>query len=77
MALFIEIKAADGSSARTRLDAGKNRLTVRLGDTYRIYDDQTGVTPPGVAVKRIDNNRVVDGLPQGPTGGEAPSVELA
>ena len=62
MALFIEIKAADGLVSRTRLDPGTNRFTVRLGDSYRIFDDQTGVTPEGVAVKRVDNNLVVDGL---------------
>ncbi len=62
MALFIEITAADGLVSRTRLEPGNNRFTVRLGDSYRIFDDQTGVTPEGVAVKRVDNSLVVDGL---------------
>ena len=79
MALFIEIKAADGLVSRTRLDPGTNRFTVRLGDSYRIFDDQTGVTPEGVAVKRVNNNLVVDGL--GPadaaTGGPEAVVEFA
>ena len=89
MALFIEIKAADGLVSRTRLDPGTNRFTVRLGDSYRIFVernmvglpvyDQTGVTPEGVAVKRVNNNLVVDGL--GPadaaTGGPEAVVEFA
>ena len=72
MALFIEIKSADGMVSRTKLDPGKNRFTVRLGDNYRIVDDQTGVTPEGIAVKRIDNNLIVDGI-----DAQATSVEFA
>ena len=72
MALFIEIKSADGMVSRTKLDPGKNRFTVRLGDNYRIVDDQTGVTPEGIAVKRIDNNLIVDGIDT-----QATSVEFA
>ena len=62
MALFIEIKAADGLVSRTRLQPGSNRFTVRLGDSYRVVDDQTGLTPQGLAVKRVDNNLIVDRL---------------
>ena len=62
MALLIEIKAADGLASRTRLEAGNNRFTVRLGDSYRILDEQTGLPPPGITVKRVDNNLIVDGL---------------
>ena len=72
MALYIEIKAADGMVSRTRLETGKNRFTVRLGDSYRIVDDQTGLTPEGLAVKRVDNNLVVDGLER-----DATTVEFA
>jgi hypothetical protein len=72
MALLIEIKAADGLVSRTRLEAGVNRFSVRLGDSYRVIDDQTGQTPPGLAVKRVDNNLVVERLGSGDT-----TVELA
>ncbi|MEO6271007.1 MAG: hypothetical protein ABIP08_11960, partial [Lautropia sp.] len=79
MALFIEIKSADGLVSRTRLDPGKNRFTVRLGDNYRIIDDQTGRTPDGIAVKRIDNNLLVDGLDgqRGGLDGQQTTVEFA
>jgi len=72
MALLIEIKAADGMVSRTRLEAGRNRFSVRLGDSYRILDDQTGLTPNGVAVKRVDNNLIVDGLDTSGTTVEFP-----
>ncbi len=79
MALLIEIKAADGLASRTRLEAGNNRFTVRLGDTYRILDEQTGLPPPGITVKRVDNNLVVDGLGNADdAAGSAPvTVEFA
>ena len=76
MALYIEIKAADGAVSRTRIEPGRNRLSVRLGDTYRLYDDQTGRSPSGVAVKRLDSMLIVDGISAGP-GSEAATVELA
>jgi hypothetical protein len=76
MALFIEIKAADGLVSRTRLEPGNNRFTVRVGDTYRIFDDQTGITPEDVAVKRVDNNLVVDGLDAGQAGATPTTVEF-
>ncbi len=79
MALFIEIKAADGLASRTRLEAGNNRFTVRLGDSYRIFDDQTGIAPTGMAVKRVDNNLIVDGLGKSEVaaGGQPTTVEFA
>jgi hypothetical protein len=79
MALFIEIKSADGLASRTRLEAGNNRFTVRLGDSYRIFDDQTGIAPPGMAVKRVDSNLIVDGLGKSEVaaGGQPTTVEFA
>ena len=79
MALLLEIKAADGLASRTRLEAGNNRFTVRLGDSYRILDEQTGLPPPGITVKRVDNNLVVDGLgsADGPAGSAPVTVEFA
>ncbi len=75
MALTLEIKPAEGPLSRIRLQPGSNRFTVRVGDVYRIFDDQTGLSPPGITVKRIDNSLVVDGLP--PSAGEATTVEFA
>ena len=75
MALTLEIKPAEGPLSRVRLQPGNNRFSVRVGDTYRIFDDQTGLTPPGIAVKRIDESLVVDGLPA--SGGEPVVVEFA
>ncbi len=63
MALTLEIKPAEGPLSRIRLQPGNNRFTVRVGDVYRVYDDQTGLAPEGITVKRIDNSLVVDGLP--------------
>ena len=78
MALTLEITPAEGPLSRVRLQPGNNRFSVRTGDTYRIYDDQTGLTPQGVTVKRVDNSLVVEGLsgPRGPSG-ERIVVEFA
>ncbi|MGE3926199.1 MAG: Ig-like domain-containing protein [Lautropia sp.] len=62
MSLTLEIKPADGPELRTRLTPGRNRLSVRVGDTFRIYDDQTGLAPKGISVRRVDNSLIVDGL---------------
>ena len=74
MALTLEIKPAEGPQSRIRLQPGNNRFTVRVGDVYRIFDEQTGLTPEGITVKRVDNSLVVDGLP---STGEPMSVEFA
>ena len=63
MALTLEVKPAEGPVSRIRLQPGRNRFSVRVGDTFRVYDDQTGLTPDGASVKRIDNSLIVDGLP--------------
>ena len=75
MALILESRQSDGPIARTRLQPGPNRIPVDVGSTYRIFDDQTGLAPGGVRVKRIDNNLVIDGLTAG-EGAEPTSVEL-
>lgn len=62
MPLMLEIKPAEGPVSRIGLQPGRNRFSVRAGDSFRIYDDRTGLTPDGVSVKRIDNSLVVDGL---------------
>ncbi|MGE0312097.1 MAG: hypothetical protein AB7P21_10840 [Lautropia sp.] len=75
MALFIEIKAADGTVSRTRIEAGNNRFSVKSGDSYRVIDEATGFSPPGTAVKRLDNNVLVTGLER--SGDDVPTrVEL-
>src|SRR5690606_20272836 len=76
MALILEIKPAEGPESRIRLQPGNNRFTVRVGDVYRIFDDQTGLTPEGVTVRRIDNSLIVDGLPSAATGAPV-TVEFA
>ena len=64
MAIFIEIKAADGTESRTRIAPGANRFAVRSGDSYRFVDEATGLSPPNAAVKRLDNSLIVTGLAQ-------------
>ena len=70
MALFLEIKSNESAASRIRLSGGRNRITVRPGESYRIIDDQTGFAPPGTAVKRVDSSIVIDGLGRGETSEE-------
>ena len=46
-----------------------------MGSTYRIFDDQTGLAPSGLIVRRADNDLVVSGL-RSPDSSEEVSVEL-
>ena len=73
MAIVLEVRSAQGDVSQQRLQAGRNRITVRPGDAYRIIDDQTQHTPPGVAVKRVDNSILIDGLGTA-AGADAPTV---
>ena len=75
MTLMLEIQAIDGLVSRTSLGPGRNRFSVRVGDTFRIYDDQTGLTPPGISVKRVENSLFIEGLPR--IEGQAVVVEFA
>jgi hypothetical protein len=61
MARYIEVTAADGTIARTRIDPTVNRFSVRPGDAFRIIDDN-GNVPPGLVVKRYDNHLVISGI---------------
>ena len=73
MAIVLEVRSAQGDVSQQRLQAGRNRITVRPGDAYRIIDEQTQHTPSGVVVKRVDNGIVIDGLGTA-AGAEAPTV---
>ena len=74
MARYIEVTAADGTIARTRIDPAVNRFSVRPGDAFRIIDDN-GNVPPGVVVKRYDNHLIISGIDEGGQS-QATQVEL-
>lgn len=73
MAIVLEVRSAQGDVSQQRLQPGRNRITVRPGDAYRIIDDVTQHTPPGVVIKRVENSILIDGLGSVP-GADAPTV---
>ena len=77
MALVIETRSSHGSVSRTHLRAGTTRLVVRPGDTFRLYDEDTGKAPAKAVVKQLDNSILVDNLAAGAQGADQPqAVEL-
>ncbi len=62
MAVVLEVRSAQGNVNLLRINPGRNRITVRPGDTYRLIDDQTQYAPAGMSVKRADNHVVIDGF---------------
>ena len=77
MALVIETRSSHGSVSRTRLRAGTTRGVVRPGDTFRLYDEDTGKAPAKAVVKQLDNSILVDNLADGAQGADQPqAVEL-
>lgn len=65
MALVLESKDPSGAVLRQPLSAGRNRFRAEPGLQYRVIDDQGLALEAGVAVKRVNNSLVVDGLAQG------------
>ena len=77
MALVIETRSSHGSVSRTHLRAGTTRVVVRPGDTFRLYDEETGKAPAKAVVKQLDNSILVDNLADGAQGADQPqAVEL-
>ena len=77
MALVIETRSSHGSVSRTHLRAGTTRVVVRPGDTFRLYDEDTGKAPAKAVVKQLDNSILVDNLADGAQGANQPqAVEL-
>lgn len=77
MALVIETRSSHGSVSRTHLRAGTTRVVVRPGDTFRLYDEDTGKAPAKAVVKQLDNSILVDNLTDGAQGADQPqAVEL-
>lgn len=77
MALVIETRSPHGSVSRTYLRAGTTRVVVRPGDTFRLYDEDTGKAPAKAVVKQLDNGILVDNLADGAQGADQPqAVEL-
>ena len=77
MALVIETRSSHGSVSRTHLRAGTTRVVVRPGDTFRLYDEDTGKAPAKAVVKQLDNGILVDNLADGAQGADQPqAVEL-
>ena len=48
MTLYFELISAQGALSRVALQPGVQRIKAAPGDRYRIYDDATGKTPPGL-----------------------------
>ncbi|MEI7443804.1 MAG: hypothetical protein WCK28_02850, partial [Burkholderiales bacterium] len=68
MALQIEQQTRDFGVVRTPIVGERTRVVVRPGDAFRFVDDTTGKPPlraPRMRVRRIDNNLIIDGLPEG------------
>jgi hypothetical protein len=67
MPLLIEQQTRDIGLVRTPLGPERTRVFVRPGDSFRFVDD-AGQVParfPNMRVRRLDNNLIVDGLPDG------------
>ncbi len=67
MALQIEQQTRDIGVVRTTLGPERTRVIVRPGDAFRFIDDagQPIVRAPRLRVRRLDNNLIIDGLPDG------------
>ncbi len=67
MALQIEQQTRDIGVVRTPLGPERTRIVVRPGDAIRFVDDsgQPPARAPGLRVRRLDNNLIIDGLPDG------------
>ncbi len=63
MTIYFEITSAQGVPARIALHPGVQKIRAAIGDQYRIYDEATGKSPPGIVVKRFDSHMVIEGLP--------------
>jgi hypothetical protein len=66
MALLIEQTSRDLPLQRTPIGPERTQVVVRPGDAFRFVDD-TGqvVKAPQLQVRRLDNNLIIDGLPDG------------
>jgi hypothetical protein len=67
MALMLEITKADGSVARTPLQAQATKVASWPGGKVRIIDSATGKAPAGITAKKVGDSLVVDNLPEGKT----------
>ncbi|MFN9775918.1 MAG: Ig-like domain-containing protein [Burkholderiales bacterium] len=67
MALQIEQQTRDIGVVRTTLGPERTRVVVRPGDSFRFIDDagQPIARAPRLRVRRLDNNLIIDGLPDG------------
>lgn len=76
MAIVLEVRSAQGDVTLQTLQPGRNRITVRPGDAYRVIDAETQHTPAGATVKRVENSLLIDGLDiaEGANAGQAPTV---
>ena len=71
MAPVLEIRQADGSTTRTPLQPGINRVPVDTGASYRIFDEGNPLPLGRLVVRRADNDLVVEHLGAVGTGSEA------
>ena len=67
MALMLEITKADGSVARTPLQAQATKVASWPGGKVRIIDSATGKAPAGITARKVGDSLVVDNLPEGKT----------
>jgi hypothetical protein len=66
MALLIEQTSRDVPVRLTVVGAERTQVVVRPGDSFRFMDDSgKPVKAPGLKVRRLDNNLIIDGLPDG------------
>lgn len=76
MALVIETRSSHGSVSRTHLRPGTTRLLVRPGDTFRLYDEDTGKAPAKAVVKQLDNSILIDNLAENAQDASQPQAAV-
>ena len=65
MALLIEQTSRDVPVRLTVVGAERTQVVVRPGDSFRFMDENgKPVKAPGLKVRRLDNNLIIDGLPR-------------
>jgi hypothetical protein len=64
--MLIEQTSRDVPVLRTSIGSDATRVVVRPGDSFRFVDDAGRIAKaPGLRVRRLDNNLIVDGFPDG------------